>query len=121
MADATPLKTPLFDWHQAHGGRLVEFAGWSMPVQYTSIVDEHRAVRRGVGLFDISHMGRLTFDGPGALAWIEHATTTHAARLAVGRIQYSLMANGGGGLIDDILVYRTPYGYAIVCNASNRG
>ena len=58
------LKTPLYSWHQAHGGKLVEFGGWLMPVQYSSIVEEHQAVRHGVGLFDISHMGRVTFDGP---------------------------------------------------------
>jgi aminomethyltransferase len=114
------LQTPLHDWHQAHGARLVEFAGWSMPVQYTSIVEEHRAVRQRVGLFDISHMGRLTFDGPGVLEWLERCTTNHVARLEPGQIQYSLMANGGGGLIDDILVYRLEHGFAVVCNASNR-
>jgi aminomethyltransferase len=120
MAADAPLKTPLHDWHQSHGGRIVEFAGWSMPVQYTSIVEEHQAVRQRVGLFDISHMGRLTFDGTGSLDWIERVTTNQAARLGVDQIQYSLMANGGGGLIDDILVYRTAYGYIVVCNASNR-
>src|SRR4051812_36088038 len=120
MSGDSPLQTPLHAWHRQNGGRLVEFAGWSMPVQYTSIVEEHQAVRRGVGLFDISHMGRLTFDGPDALAWIERATTNQAARLAVNQIQYSLMANGGGGLIDDILVYRIQFGYVVVCNASNR-
>ena len=108
MSAESALKTPLYDWHQAHGGRLVEFGGWSMPVQYTTIVEEHQAVRQRVGLFDISHMGRLTFDGPDALAWLERVTTNHVARLAAGQIQYSLMANGGGGLIDDILVYRLP-------------
>jgi aminomethyltransferase len=113
-------QTPLHPWHQGHGARLVEFGGWSMPVQYTSIVEEHQAVRRRVGLFDISHMGRLTFSGPGSEAWLEHATTNHVGKLAVDQIQYSLMANGGGGLIDDILVYRLAYGYAVVCNASNR-
>ena len=67
MSVESALKTPLYDWHQAHGGRLVEFGGWSMPVQYSTIVEEHQAVRQRVGLFDISHMGRLTFDGPDAL------------------------------------------------------
>ncbi|AGA29473.1 glycine cleavage system aminomethyltransferase GcvT [Singulisphaera acidiphila] len=114
------LETPLHAWHQAHQARLVDFAGWSMPVQYTSIVEEHQAVRQGVGLFDISHMGRLTFNGTDAERWLDYATTNHVARLAVDQIQYSLMANGGGGLIDDILVYRLSSGYAVVCNASNR-
>jgi aminomethyltransferase len=120
MEVESALKTSLYDWHRAHGGRLVEFGGWLMPVQYTTIVEEHQAVRRGVGLFDISHMGRLTFDGADAAAWLEHVTTNHVARLGVDQIQYSLMANGGGGLIDDVLVYRSRYSYAMVCNASNR-
>jgi len=114
------LKTSLHDWHQAHGGRLVEFGGWSMPVQYTTIVDEHRAVRERVGLFDISHMGRLTFDGPGVLDWLERVTTNRVSRLADLQIQYSLVPNESGGVIDDILVYRQPFAYVVVCNASNR-
>ena len=79
--NAPLLQTPLHDWHRAHGGRLVEFGGWSMPVQYTTIVEEHQAVRKRVGLFDISHMGRLTFDGPGVLDWLERVTTNHVASL----------------------------------------
>jgi aminomethyltransferase len=120
MSGDPPLQTPLFPWHQAHGGRLVEFGGWSMPVQYKTIVEEHRAVRRSVGLFDISHMGRLTFVGTDALPWLERVTTNHVARLKPDQIQYSLMANEHGGVIDDVLVYRLPVGYALVCNASNR-
>jgi aminomethyltransferase len=120
MSGESLLKTPLTGWHQAHGGRLVEFGGWMMPVQYTTIVEEHQAVRQRVGLFDISHMGRLTFFGPDALAWLERVTTNRVARLAENQIQYSLMANEQGGLIDDVLVYRLPFGYAMVCNASNR-
>jgi aminomethyltransferase len=121
VRDAIPLlRTPLHDWHHAHGGRLVEFGGWSMPVQYRSIVEEHQAVRQGVGLFDISHMGRLTFDGPGVLEWLERVTTNQVSRLADGQIQYSLMTNDRGGVIDDILVYRQPFAYLVVCNASNR-
>ena len=117
----TLLETPLHGWHQANGGRLVEFGGWSMPVQYTTIVDEHKAVRERVGLFDISHMGRLTFDGPGVLDWLERVTTNHVAKLADLQIQYSLLATDSGGVIDDILVYRQPFAYIVVCNASNRG
>jgi len=120
VSNESLLKTPLHDWHQAHGGRLVEFGGWSMPVQYTTIVDEHLAVRQKVGLFDISHMGRLTFDGPGVLDWLERVTTNHIAKLAELQTQYSLVTNECGGVIDDILVYRQPYGYLVVCNASNR-
>lgn len=121
MPTADPLlRTPLHDWHQSHGGRLVEFGGWSMPVQYRSIVEEHQAVRNAVGLFDISHMGRLTFDGPGVLDWLERLTTNQVSRLASGQIQYSLMTNDRGGVIDDILVYNQGFAHLVVCNASNR-
>jgi aminomethyltransferase len=121
MSISPLLETPLHAWHAGHHGRLVEFGGWSMPVQYTSIIEEHHAVRRRAGLFDISHMGRLRFDGPEVLEWLDVATTNHVARLKPGQIQYSLMANDQGGLIDDILVYRLPDGsFRVVCNASNR-
>jgi len=120
MASATPLKTPLYDWHRTHGGRIVDFAGWAMPVQYTSIVEEHQAVRNRVGLFDISHMGRLAFEGPGALSWINRVCTNDAKKLSPRQIQYSLLANDLGGLIDDVLVYFTGKTYDLVCNASNR-
>ena len=115
-----PLKTPLHAWHQGHGGRLVEFGGWSMPVQYTSIVEEHRAVRERVGLFDISHMGRLRVEGVDAEDWLDRATTNHVARLEPGQIQYSLMVAEDGGVLDDILVYRPAGVLGVVCNASNR-
>jgi aminomethyltransferase len=99
---------------------MVEFGGWLMPVQYSTIADEHMAVRQRVGVFDISHMGRLTFDGPGMTDWLERVTTNHVAKLNLNQIQYSLMPNEQGGLIDDILVYCHQYGYYMVCNASNR-
>jgi aminomethyltransferase len=120
MSDAQPLSTALFAWHHAHGGRIVEFGGWAMPVQYSTIVEEHNAVRQRVGLFDISHMGRLRFDGAGTLDWLERSTTNHVAKLAAGQIQYSLMVNAEGGVHDDLLVYRAPSGFQVVCNASNR-
>jgi aminomethyltransferase len=110
----------LHEWHQSQDARLVEFGGWSMPVLYSTIGEEHQAVRERVGLFDISHMGRLTFDGPGVLEWLERVTTNRVARLADDQIQYSLMANDQGGVIDDILVYRQPFAFLVVCNASNR-
>ncbi len=119
-SESSLLRTPLHDWHQAHGGRLVEFAGWSMPVQYTSIVEEHRAVRQRAGLFDVSHMGRLTFDGPSVAEWIDHAATNSVASLTELKIQYSLLCNERGGVVDDILVYRQPFAFLVVCNASNR-
>ncbi len=116
------LKTPLDSWHRANGGRMVEFGGWSMPVQYTSISEEHEAVRQRVGLFDISHMGRLRFDGPDAVNWLQQLTTNDVTRLSPGRIQYSLICQEDGGVIDDILVYHLNEGdgYGLVCNASNR-
>jgi aminomethyltransferase len=91
-----------------------------MPVQYSTISEEHNAVRQRVGLFDISHMGRIKFEGPDALAWIEKVTTNHAAKLVPGQIQYSLILNEAGGILDDILVYHRADGLAVVCNASNR-
>jgi aminomethyltransferase len=92
-----------------------------MPIQYSTITDEHHAVRKRVGLFDIGHMGRLSFEGPDVLPWLEYLTTNHVAQLVPGQIQYSLIGNEQGGLSDDILVYRLPSGeYSVVCNASNR-
>jgi aminomethyltransferase len=100
---------------------MVEFGGWLMPVQYSTILDEHKAVRTGVGLFDISHMGRLVFDGSGSEDWLEQLTTNHVARLKPGRIQYSLMCTDDGGVLDDVLVYRmSDRSLRLVCNASNR-
>ena len=120
MASDALQVTPLQAWHRAHQGRLVEFGGWSMPVQYSTISEEHAAVRKRVGLFDISHMGRLKFEGPDALAWLEKATTNHVAKLGPGQIQYSLMVDEAGGILDDVLVYRRADGLAMVCNASSR-
>src|SRR5581483_7292933 len=114
------LRTPLHDWHASHGARMVDFAGWDMPVQYTTIMEEHAAVRGGAGLFDISHMGRLSFTGSDALALIQKVYTNNAATLKDGQVRYGLVCNDHGGIRDDVLVYRWPYGYAMVVNASNR-
>jgi aminomethyltransferase len=114
------LRTPLYDWHVAHGGRLVEFAGWDMPIQYGTIADEHTTVRTAAGLFDISHMGRLSFAGPDALALIQHVWTNDAASMKDGQVRYGLVCNAAGGIRDDVLVYRWPYGWSMVVNASNR-
>ena len=113
-------RTVLHDWHVARGARMVDFAGWDMPVQYTSIIEEHTAVRSGAGLFDISHMGRLSFGGPDALALIQMVFTNNAATLKDGQVRYGLICNDQGGIRDDVLVYHWPYGYAMVVNASNR-
>jgi aminomethyltransferase len=115
-----PARTPLYDWHASHGGRMVEFAGWSMPVQYTTITEEHNTVRTAAGLFDISHMGRLSFAGPDALDLIQSVYTNNAATMKEGQARYGLVTNDNGGVRDDVLVYRWPYGWAMVVNASNR-
>jgi aminomethyltransferase len=122
---ATPLRTPLYDWHVAHGGRMVDFAGWSMPVQYTSIIDEHLATRSAVGLIDICHMGRLRFEGPGAAVFLAELLTRRVADMELNQIRYSLVTNEQGGILDDVLVgyYHNAYGqpfYVVVVNASNR-
>jgi aminomethyltransferase len=114
------LRTPLYDWHSAHKARIVEFGGWDMPVQYTGIIDEHVTVRTGAGLFDISHMGRLSFSGPDSLDLIQHVWTNNAATMKDFQVRYGLICNDQGGIRDDVLVYRWPYGWAMVVNASNR-
>jgi aminomethyltransferase len=114
------LRTPLYDWHQAKGGTLVEFAGWMLPVRYTTITDEHNTVRQEAGLFDISHMGRLSFGGAGALDLIQHVYTNNAATMKDMQVRYGLVCNASGGIRDDVLVYRWPYGWSMVVNASNR-
>src|SRR5436305_1999628 len=113
------MRTPLYDWHVAHGARMVDFAGWDMPILYTTIIDEHTAVRTAAGLFDISHMGRLSFAGPDALDLIQHVYTNNAATMKDGQVRYGLVCNERGGIRDDVLVYRWPYGWAMVVNASN--
>ncbi len=113
-------RTVLYDWHVARGARVVDFAGWDMPVQYTTIIDEHAAVRNAAGLFDISHMGRLSFGGPDALAIIQKIYTNNAATMKDGQVRYGLVCNEHGGIRDDVLVYRWPNGWLMVVNASNR-
>ncbi|MBN1394458.1 MAG: glycine cleavage system aminomethyltransferase GcvT [Pirellulales bacterium] len=122
---ATPLKTPLYDWHVSHSGRMVDFAGWIMPVQFTSIIDEHNAVRAAVGLADISHMGRLRFEGPGAGVFLAELLTRRVADMELGQIRYSLVTNDEGGILDDVLVgqYHNSHGqpfFMVVVNAGNR-
>jgi aminomethyltransferase len=114
------LRTPLYDWHVAHGGRMVEFGGWEMPVQYAGIVEEHHAVRKAAGLFDISHMGRLRFTGPDACALLDRIVTNDVSKLQVGQVRYALTCNETGGVLDDVLVYRLSDCYWLVVNASNR-
>src|ERR1039457_6886761 len=99
-------RTPLRDFHAAHGAKLVDFAGWEMPVQYRSILEEHRAVRRAAGLFDVSHMGEVDVRGPGAAKFLNHIVTNDVARLYPGRVPYSPMCAPDGGVVDDLLVYQ---------------
>lgn len=120
MSDTELLQTPFHEWHAANGGRMVEFGGWHMPVQYSTIVDEHNAVRNSAGLFDISHMGRLRFSGDDDCSFLDYLLTNDVSRLKVGQVRYSLVCNESGGVLDDVLVYRLPDCYMLVVNASNR-
>jgi aminomethyltransferase len=113
-------RTPLRDFHAAHGAKLVDFAGWEMPVQYRSILEEHRAVRRAAGLFDVSHMGEVDIRGPGAGAFLNSLVTNDVRRMYPGRVIYSPMCQPDGGVIDDLLVYmRGPEDYFLCINAGN--
>jgi aminomethyltransferase len=114
------LRTPLYQWHVDHKARMVPFGGWDMPVQYTGIAAEHRAVRTGAGLFDISHMARVSFGGPDSLTLLEKVFTNSVATMKDGQVRYGLVCKDDGGILDDILVYRWPYGFAAVINAGNR-
>src|SRR6266498_4879332 len=105
VSEAAPKKTPLYDEHVRLGARMVSFAGWLMPVQYTSIVEEHQAVRNNVGIFDISHMGQLLVSGPAARGWLNTMLTNNIDKLEVGHGQYTFLLNEGGGIIDDLIVY----------------
>ncbi len=113
-------RTPLRDFHVAHGGRLVDFAGWEMPVQYRSILEEHKAVRRAAGLFDVSHMGEVDVQGPDAARYLNRLVTNDVAKLFPGRVLYSPMCYPGGGVVDDLLVYqRAADDYFLCINAGN--
>ncbi len=110
----------LYDWHVSKKARMVPFGGWDMPVQYTTIIEEHKAVRDCCGLFDISHMGRLVFEGAAALDAIQRVFTNDAATMKMGQVRYGLICNEQGGILDDVLVYRLPDFWLMVVNASNR-
>lgn len=121
---ATDLKrTALSHIHEQLGAKMVPFAGYLMPVQYSGVIDEHNAVRNGVGVFDVSHMGEFLVRGPGALDLIQRVTSNDAGKLTVGKVQYSCLPNATGGIVDDLLVYRMQHGddhhYVLVVNASN--
>ena len=113
-------RTPLFDWHVRHGAKMVPFAGWEMPLWYTSISDEHRAVRGAAGLFDVSHMGLLEVSGPHAVYFLNLVTTNDADALRPGQSQYAYLLSPDGRVIDDVMVYMaSPSRYLVVVNAAN--
>jgi len=118
---AALARTPFHRFHIEHGAKMVDFAGWDMPILYTSIIEEHRHVRGGGGLFDVSHMGRLRFSGRDALVFLDFVCTRAIADMAAGQCRYSLVCNERGGCRDDVLVYRLGEAeFLMVCNASNR-
>src|ERR1043166_7036055 len=124
---AIPLKnysmkhTPFTDKHIALGAKMAEFAGYNMPISYTSINEEHNTVRTNAGVFDVSHMGEFMLKGPGALDLIQRVTSNDASKLTAGKAQYSCLPNEQGGIVDDLLVYCIEEGatYMLVVNASN--
>jgi aminomethyltransferase len=117
----TLQRTPLFERHVALGARLVPFAGWEMPVQYDGVILEHRAVRADCGVFDVSHMGELEVEGMHAFDLLQSLLSNDLSKLETGDAQYTLLTNERGGIIDDLIVYRTDkYRYLLIVNASNR-
>jgi aminomethyltransferase len=118
--DTALKRTPLHAAHVRLGARMIPFGGWDMPVQYSGIVEEHRAVRSAVGCFDVSHMGEFEFRGPDALPTLQRLTTNDVATLEVGQVQYSLLCYDNGGIVDDLTLYRlTDDHYMMTVNASN--
>ncbi|HWO83785.1 MAG TPA: glycine cleavage system aminomethyltransferase GcvT [Solirubrobacterales bacterium] len=118
MADAR--RTPLFQQHVDLGAKVVPFAGWEMPVTYEGIREEHSAVRRHVGMFDVSHMGEVEVEGPGALAFLQRVLSNDVAKIAIGGAQYSCLCQEDGGVLDDLFVYRLGGDrYLVVTNAAN--
>ncbi|TNE52235.1 MAG: glycine cleavage system aminomethyltransferase GcvT [Deltaproteobacteria bacterium] len=121
MTDSATRRTPLYDCHVKAGGKIVDFAGWEMPIQYQGIVAEHNAVRQHAGVFDVSHMGRVEVKGSGALAAVQWWVCNDVAALEDNQSLYSPICNEQGGVVDDCLVYRMgPEYFLIVVNASNR-
>src|SRR6476620_555829 len=119
MTDAALKRTPLYDEHVRLGAKMIPFGDWIMPVQYSGIIDEHQAVRNNVGVFDISHMGQVVATGPRAGSWLNEMLTNNIDKPEVGTGQYTLLLNDRGGIIDDLIVYRTgPERFLLVVNAS---
>lgn len=112
-------KTALYETHKKMGGKIIEFAGFYMPVQYTSMTEEHKIVRTGVGVFDVSHMGEFTIKGEKAFDFVQKVTVNDVSKLFYGRVQYSAFCYNDGGIVDDLLVYQKKDGYLLVVNAAN--
>jgi len=120
VASSTTLKrTPFFDFHRAAGAKLVEFAGYEMPVRYTGDVREHLCVRNAAGLFDVSHMGEFVVRGEGAADWLDRMVTNEVSAIAVGQALYTPMCRPDGGIVDDLLIYRSADRFMLVVNAAN--
>jgi aminomethyltransferase len=117
-----PLKTtPLNAIHRRLGAKMIDFGGWDMPVQYASLLEEHHAVRRRAGLFDVSHMGEIEIRGPDALRLVNYVATNDASRLHIGQAQYSSLLYEHGGFVDDILIHKIADDHYFLCvNASNQ-
>jgi aminomethyltransferase len=118
-SNTTLKRTPLFAEHLRLGARMVPFAGWEMPVQYKSIIQEHRSVREAAGMFDVSHMGEFRVTGPATFEFLQGLTPNDLSRTPVGGSQYSSLLRPDGGMIDDIFIYRQSDGFMVVVNASN--
>lgn len=120
MSCLTARKTPLYETHVKYGGKIVEFGGWLLPVQYAGILDEHKAVREKAGLFDVSHMGEVLVKGPEALAFLQKLVTNDVASMTDNKVQYTPMCYPDGGTVDDLLIYkRNNQEYFLVINAAN--
>ena len=117
--DETPQPSPLVDRHRELGARTTVFAGWDMPLDYGSVVAEHRAVRAACGVFDLSHLGKLAVSGADAVGALQHTFTNDVTRLSRGRAHYTLCLDDDGGVVDDLLLYRLEWGYLVICNAAN--
>lgn len=115
-----PKRTALFEEHQRLAGKLIDFGGWELPVQYSGVMEEHLACRTAAGLFDVSHMGEVHVEGEDAEAFLNYLVTNNVSRIAVGQAQYTVMCNDAGGIVDDLIIYRrAPNRFLVVVNASN--
>jgi aminomethyltransferase len=113
-------RTPLFDEHQRLGGRLIDFGGWELPVQYSGVIDEHLTCRTAAGLFDVSHMGEVHVEGPDAEKYLNFLVTNNVAKLSIGQALYTVMCHDNGGIVDDLVIYRRAQDrFLVVVNANN--